>query len=269
MKLSTLITFAIFGLTSAQYGCDITTVICEHNRYRAAKGLKPLGVHTGLLKSALAHSKAMASVRDMTHRASGESNLMQRIKGQQVSTSGVGENIAEGYSDEKKVCTDWYNDPGHYANIMNPTYNCAGVANVAGYWTVDFAVSQCAPVNCNGGNNPSYDENVAPIEEKPTYVKPIDEVHTYVKPTYVKPTYVKPIDVVHTYIKPTYVKPTAEYIAPHSYEAPIYDAVAPTSEENYPAAPSYNAVEPTSDYVRKKCRQRGNYQRTSIYTVPQ
>jgi len=252
MKLSTLITFTIFGLASAQYGCDITTVICEHNRYRAQKGAKPLGVHSGLLKSALAHSSRMAAVRDMTHRASGESDLMQRVKAQQVSTTAVAENIAAGYSDEKKVCTDWYHDPGHYANMMNPTYNCAGVANVGGYWTVDFATSQCSPVNCNGGSNPSY-EDVAPTTQKHIVVSPISEKRTYLKPTYVKPTY---------------VKPTAEY-KPHSYVAPIYHDVAPTSEKNYPAAPSYDVVEPTNTYVNKKCRRRVNYHHSGNYTAPQ
>jgi len=258
MKLSTLITFAIFGLASAQYGCNINTVICEHNRYRANKGLKPLGVHSGLLKSALEHSKHMASSRDMTHRVGGELALMQRVKAQQVSTTAVAENIASGYSDEKKVCTDWYNHHGHYVNMMNPSYNCAGVANVGGYWTVDFAISQCAPVNCNGGSNPSYEE-VAPIMQKPTSVKP-----TYVAPIHVKPTYVKPISVKHTY-----VKPTAEHTEPHSYEAHIYRDVAPTLEKTYSAAPSYNAVEPTGNYVAKKCRRRVTYQHSSNYTAPQ
>jgi hypothetical protein len=279
MKLSIFITFAILGLTSAQYGCDITTVICEHNRYRAGKGLKPLGVHAGLLKAALAHSQAMAASRNMDHRVNGESDLMNRVKGQGVVTSAVAENIASGYNDEKKVCKDWYNHDGHYDNIMNPSYNCAGVANVGGYWTVDFAASQCPPVNCNGGGDVDYEE-IAPIAQKPspvkhTYEKPISvkptfEKHTYEKPTSVKPTFeehtyekptVKPTFEKHTYEKPISVKPTSEFTKPHYDKAPTYGTVAP-SADTYPAAPEYPAAKPTNDYVHKKCRHRRGHKRS-------
>jgi hypothetical protein len=239
MKLSSIIAFAIFGLTSAQWGCDVTKIICEHNRYRSAKGLKPLGLHQGLSKAALAHTTLMANHKSMEHQLNGESGLMNRIKVSNVQTSACAENIAEGYNDELSVCNDWYKSPGHYANIMNPSYNCAGAAHVNGYWTVDFAKSDCPPVKCDGSQSAP---TIAPINNK------VSNDKTYEPKT-----------------QPKYQAPQPEYHAPaieneHEYDAPSYDT-SPVNQ--YSAAPTYDSdVSPTSDHdykrPHKRCRRRGH-----------
>ncbi|CAG8754041.1 18188_t:CDS:2, partial [Dentiscutata erythropus] len=55
-----------------------------------------------------------------------------------VSLNSAGENVAEGYSDEKSVMAGWMASPGHRDNILNPGFKDAGFAQAGTYWTQDF-----------------------------------------------------------------------------------------------------------------------------------
>ena len=61
--------------------------------------------------------------------------------------TGGGE-MSWGYNDPRGTYNGWLNSPGHYANMIDPSYQYIGVAQVGMMWVTDFANSCYA-------NNPS------------------------------------------------------------------------------------------------------------------
>lgn len=108
--------------------------LCLFNNKRRAHGLKRLKEHRGPLKAAKKHTKQMLKRGCFDHQCPGEGDLVARVS----STSylpcgcswGLAENIAYGYgrkSTPKKIVKAWMSSSGHRANILNRSFEHAGI----------------------------------------------------------------------------------------------------------------------------------------------
>ena len=112
-------------------GCN-----CGNAYYAAAPALT---WNDQLEKVAFIHSKDMFQNKYFSHTGSDGTGSGERIRNAGYNWRWYGENIAEGYPNEKEVVAGWLSSPGHCANIMNKNYKEMGVAKVGDYWTQVFA----------------------------------------------------------------------------------------------------------------------------------
>lgn len=122
------------------------------NQLRAEKSLPPLQPLAGLTQLARKHSQAMAEQNFFSHtdpQGRGPFERMAEFLPQLLSITS-GENIAmrsQGSEDETQLATglflQWKNSPGHYANMINPSFRHLGVGLAAAhgnyYATQNFA----------------------------------------------------------------------------------------------------------------------------------
>ncbi len=92
------------------------------NVTRALAGVGPLRAHTQLDRSAQAHSESMAQIGILSH-----AGWIDFIFDAGFDGNWIGENIAQGYKTPDAVMTGWNSSPGHYANIVNPSFSMLGV----------------------------------------------------------------------------------------------------------------------------------------------
>ena len=92
-----------------------------------------------LAKAAYNHSVDMATRQYFSHTSPDGRSAGDRIKAVGYSYSMYGENIANGYSDEKSVVKAWMQSPAHCTNIMNKNFTEIGAGREAKYWTMIFA----------------------------------------------------------------------------------------------------------------------------------
>ena len=117
---------------------------CGDTHFRAAP---PLTWNAKLGAAAQEHSDDMARNDFMGHEGSDGSTYRERIeKNGYTKWRSLGENVAAGQPNTRKVVQDWLDSPGHCKNIMSPKFTEMGMAlseNNASeyqqYWTVDFA----------------------------------------------------------------------------------------------------------------------------------
>jgi uncharacterized protein YkwD len=95
------------------------SLLDEHNRQRARRGLEPLVLDAGLCEYAQSHADKMARRGMLVH--SSMSNLAVK-----AGNGNVGENVAWGQSSEEEVCDSWMKSSGHRANILSKRYKKAG-----------------------------------------------------------------------------------------------------------------------------------------------
>jgi len=148
-----LVTFGLgTGVASAQtYNTSFEQqVIALVNDIRADAGLSTLVEDTDLLAAARAHSLDMATNDCFSHDSCNGTDWADRIYSY-YDGSGIGENIAAGFTTPEAVVTAWMNSAGHRANILDADWLGIGVGYVyvAGsdyghYWTQDFGT--LAPV---------------------------------------------------------------------------------------------------------------------------
>ena len=106
----------------------------EINAVRATRGLAKLTASTGLSRSAVAHSKSMATYGFFAHESRNGSSFSQRIKQYYVPHSSawtVGENLAMfGGSTPTagEIVAAWMGSPGHRANLLRDVFREAGIA---------------------------------------------------------------------------------------------------------------------------------------------
>lgn len=109
-------------------------VLREVNAVRATRGLATLTASTALSRSAVAHSRAMATFGFFSHESRNGVSFSQRIKQYYVPRSQgwtVGENLAMfGGSTPSAVAivAAWMGSPGHRANLLRDVFREAGVA---------------------------------------------------------------------------------------------------------------------------------------------
>ena len=104
-------------LATVAHGADLQLLAIERNiigytnAERVRRGLKPLVIDSGLMKSARDHASWMTTRRRMVHT---------RLN--------VAENIAMGQDHSREVVTAWMNSRGHRQNILNGGYRRIGAA---------------------------------------------------------------------------------------------------------------------------------------------
>ncbi len=89
----------------------------------------------------------MAKTNFFAHVGSDGSDTGDRLMNEGYDPMLWGENIAVGYDNAAQVMNAWLDSPGHCANIMDASYEDAGVGigkgkfkgNTATYWTLDLA----------------------------------------------------------------------------------------------------------------------------------
>lgn len=193
---------AALAEAQAQAGDFVQRVVDLTNQERARHGLPALALDGALCRSALAHSRDMASHNYFSHTGSDGSTVGDRIRAAGYSPLwAYGENIAAGQPSPEEVVNAWMNSEGHRANILSPHYEHIGVGYVRQdgttylhYWTQHFA--------SHGQLEPP------PTPIPPTPVPPTPVPPTSVPPTPVPPTPVPPTPVPPTPIPPTPVPPT-------------------------------------------------------------
>jgi uncharacterized protein YkwD len=111
-------------------------VLREVNALRAARHLGTLTVSPALSRSAVAHSRAMATYGFFAHESRDGTSFAQRIKRfyvPQSRTWSVGENLAMfGGSPPtaSAIVEAWMASPGHRANLLRSLFHEAGLAIV-------------------------------------------------------------------------------------------------------------------------------------------
>jgi uncharacterized protein YkwD len=102
------------------------------NAKRTEAGLEPLTIDNTLVQVARYKSNNMIQNNFFDHRnpdGTKWTNWLQTI-GYKYTTTG--ENIAYNTSDPVELFTQWWNSPGHRANMMNASYTKVGIGVVSG-----------------------------------------------------------------------------------------------------------------------------------------
>jgi uncharacterized protein YkwD len=108
------------------------------NTTRALSGNAPLRSQPQLTRSAQTHSDAMALRGILSHDGWIDFIFAAGFEG-----NSIGENIAYGYTAPESVMRGWNSSPGHYANIVNPSFQVIGIgcttdAHGAVWWVQNF-----------------------------------------------------------------------------------------------------------------------------------
>jgi uncharacterized protein YkwD len=110
-------------------------VTCSGKYYAPVEPVK----WNDLLESAAKnHSKDMNAKKYFSHIGTDGSDAGARIQAAGYEWTNFAENIGMGYRNEEEVMDGWLHSPSHCKNIMNKAYHEIGIANVNGYWTLDF-----------------------------------------------------------------------------------------------------------------------------------
>jgi uncharacterized protein YkwD len=111
-------------------------------RAEAATPCAPLTIDPHLQVAAQTHTDDMAARHYMDHVTPEGQDPAARAQAAGYTGTGVGENIAQGYSTAASVMTGWMESDGHRANIENCSYTVIGIgANPNGwYWTQVFGL---------------------------------------------------------------------------------------------------------------------------------
>jgi uncharacterized protein YkwD len=131
-----------------------TELVALLNQLRSKLNLKPLTIHPALQAASRKHSSWMAQQdRDLgngdqlTHYGPGKNDtLVTRTKDQEgYAYRRLGENIACGFPDAKRIFKLWAYSPVHLANMIHPLFREIGIAREGDgsedcpyYWTNDF-----------------------------------------------------------------------------------------------------------------------------------
>jgi uncharacterized protein YkwD len=160
---------AAWGKNRPDLAAQVVTLV---NRYRASKGLRPLGVSASLTASSTWKSLHMGRYRYFAHDDQAPPvgrSAYQRAKDCGFNGSAWGENIAWGYTTAQSVVSGWINSPGHRSNIENPTFTSTGVGAAGSggrlYWTQSFGTGGSGVTAAPSGTQPA-----AAIGGKPAQV---------------------------------------------------------------------------------------------------
>lgn len=170
------------------------------NNYRATNGRGALTIEPKLNDAADWFSNDMATKNywpdaaycapyGLTgHCDSNGHNPTQRGQAFGYTQSGVGENIAAGFTTAHDVFVGWQNSPGHNANMLNGNYNVIGIARVYNpaaayqyYWTTDFGIESNLPPVPTPTPNPNpgaINITVLSCETSPEYVRIVNSSNT-------------------------------------------------------------------------------------------
>lgn len=112
---------------------------------QAFDAAQPLSWNASLAGAAESHSRAMANNNFFDHKGRNGDTPGDRAELAGYQAQQVGENIAAGQDNARKVVDGWLASPGHCATLMNPAYREVGAAYAADpksdagiYWTALF-----------------------------------------------------------------------------------------------------------------------------------
>jgi uncharacterized protein YkwD len=94
------------------------------------------------------HAEDMTARDYFSHTSPEGTNPGSRLGAAGLAARGWGENIAAGYSDVAAVVQGWVDSPGHYRNLVNPSFSHVGFGRADGagaygrYWVQVFT-SNC------------------------------------------------------------------------------------------------------------------------------
>lgn len=117
------------------------------NRFRTARGMRPLRVDGTLTRAAGWMAFDMGRTSRFSHTDSRGRDPFTRLRafGYPSTSTWRGENLAAGNADAGSTYRQWLNSPPHKANWLNPRYSAIGIARVrvAGspytwYWATTF-----------------------------------------------------------------------------------------------------------------------------------
>jgi hypothetical protein len=151
MLILFLLLFSVVGITPAvAQEPDLVALV---NQARANAGLAPLVSNTQLVTASQRHSNDMAAGNFMSHTGSDGSSVGTRVTQAGYTWNFVGENVLYRWNVSAQGAFDqWWNSPGHRANMMNANFCDIGVtraqaSNGAIYYTMVLArrsgVSTC------------------------------------------------------------------------------------------------------------------------------
>ena len=115
------------------------------NAVRAGAGLAPLKACSALRRAAQDYALVMAATNSFGHVGPDGAAPWDRMQAHGFSWQAAAENIASGQTSIADVMREWIEDPGHYANLMDPRMVQVGfgfaVDPATGsrtYWVQDF-----------------------------------------------------------------------------------------------------------------------------------
>jgi uncharacterized protein YkwD len=123
------------------------------NALRRDAGLAPVELCSNLTSAAQDYATAMATQDHYGHQGLDGSQPWDRMSSHGYVWRGAGENNAGGFGSVSEVMAGWRASPGHYANIVNPSFTHLGVGRAANpsstyrsYWVQDFGYGGSCPV---------------------------------------------------------------------------------------------------------------------------
>ena len=127
----------------SNYKKEATDVLNETNKYRKEANRNNLVLDDKLSQVATIRAMEIALNDKFSHRRPDGSYYSKIFYELNIESRTSGENIAYGYDNGKEVCIDWKQSKGHYANMVNDSYNKLGVGvyNYKGrtYWVQIFS----------------------------------------------------------------------------------------------------------------------------------
>jgi uncharacterized protein YkwD len=117
---------ANWGIRRDDLAFEVARIV---NRFRRARGLKPLRLELGLMRSAIWKAQHMAHFFYFGH--SDPAPPVSRGVPQRLAACGFGsggsENIAYGFDTASEVVRAWLRSPGHRRNIVSRSWHYLGV----------------------------------------------------------------------------------------------------------------------------------------------
>lgn len=111
------------------------------NEIRAEVGVAPMTLDTILCEAASMRALEMDYGNEMSHTRPSGKDCFSVLDFYGISFGTCGENIAAGQTSAASVVKDWKNSPGHYENMVNPSYtklgvgySASGVGDYGHYW---------------------------------------------------------------------------------------------------------------------------------------
>ena len=111
------------------------------NEIRAEAGVAPLTLDTTLCKAASMRALEMDYSNEVSHTRPNGKDCFSVLEFYGISFGTCGENIAAGQTSASSVVKGWKNSPGHYENMVNPSYtklgvgySASGVGDYGYYW---------------------------------------------------------------------------------------------------------------------------------------
>lgn len=138
-----LLAAGLAGQSTSEFDADVEAqIFTALNQSRAEAGVPPLKLDPKLRDAARQHSLLLAKRHVLSHQFPGEPPLAERLRSAGLFFTAAAENV--GMNTEVSDVNDMFlRSPGHRENMLNATYDAAGIGVVhigSSYWiTEDFS----------------------------------------------------------------------------------------------------------------------------------